>query len=290
METKIQSIDLTKLTNGAHFNFVQGVIERVEADEVVLAKITADLTNLKLAFEVEDGCLKISRKSLLTNDISDWDMLRDAFSRAYKYAVKAMLKLPAGDLLEYAKRLWQNIVDYNIDPRMQLDRQTGLLTNQLADLEGDLADAIEALGLTFFRDKMKEANDKVRELMQERDAETAQRKVGALKNARLATDEAYEKLIEKINAYAIIEGVEDYQTLITQLNETIKRYKQEALGQSSKKDDDKKEEKPTEDPKPENPGEETPTKPETPDEETPTEPTEPQPGVDSDGDGSPEVV
>ena len=289
MATKVASFNPEPLTNGAHFSFMEATIAKVEAHATAPTKLTAELANLKLAFAEEDACLKISRKSLLTEGVSTWDGRRDTFQRAYKTYVKAMRKLPEGELKEYAEQLWQNIVDYGIDPSAQLDKQTGELTNQLADLEGKLSEQVEALGLSFLRDKMKEANDKVRELMSERDAEKSVRKSGALKTARLATDDAYEALIEKLNAYALIEGAADYQELIDWMNETIRRYKLEALGESSKKDEE--EEKPSE-----KPGTETPENPDGQggEQTTPTEPDEgteePQPGVDNDGDGSPEVV
>lgn len=290
MAMEVNSLSTSLLNNGAHFRYMEATITRIEANEIVKAKVSPELVILKQAFAVEDNCLKISQKSFLTDDIAKWDGFRDSYYRGYRATVKGLLKLPEGELLTHAKKLWQNTVDYKLDTHMQLDRQTGLMANMLSDLLGKLAASVEALGLTTFRDKMKEANDKVRELLDQRDDETAGRKAGAMKAARADTDDAYEALIKKVNAYALIEGDADYKDFIEQMNSMIKRYKQEALGQSSKKDDDKKEEKPTEDPKPENPGEETPTEPETPDEETPTEPTEPQPGVDSDGDGSPEVV
>ena len=232
MSTEIQTIRMASMNNGAHYNFMQATIERVEADETVKAKTTAELAALKAALAVEDENLKVSQKSPLTDSIATWDESRDNFYVGYKAAVRGFLKLPAGDMLTAAKALWQHIVDYAIDPRMQLDRQTGMMTNFIADLETKFATQVESLGLATFRDKMKEANEAVRKLMKERDTELATREVGAMKTARRATDAAYQSLVRKVNAYAVIEGAADYQAFIDAMNAQIKRYKQEVLGQS----------------------------------------------------------
>lgn len=219
------------MSNGAHYNFIHATIDRVEADETIKTKVAAELAALKTALAMEDANLKVSRKSSLTDSIAEWDESRDDFYIGYKSAVSGFLKLPTGDMRTAAKALWQHIIDYSIDPKMQLDRQTGMMTNFIADLETKFATQVEALGLTVFREQMKEANDKVRELLKERDTELAPREVGATKTARRATDSAYQSLVRKVNAYAVIEGAADYQAFIDAMNAQIKRYKQEVLGQ-----------------------------------------------------------
>ena len=270
MEKEIKSISFGSMSNGAHFNFMQATIERVEEDEKVSAKVPTEQATLKSAFGVEDANLKVSQKSELTDQIRLWDTSRDGYYSGYKGAVKGFLKMPEGDLLTAAKKLWQHIVDYKIDTKMQLDRQTGMMTNFIADLEDKFATEVQTLGLTAFRDKMKEANDKVRELLKARDTESASREVGAMKAARRATEEAYLALIKKVNAYALIEGAADYEAFIDGMNAQIKRYKQEVLGQGGSSD---------------TPSEETPGEPENPDggdggdegTDLPFEPTDPNP-------------
>ena len=80
---------------------------------------------------------------------------------------------------------------------------------------------------------MKAANDEVRELLAERDTANAAKTAGATRTARQATDDAYRAAIEKVNAYALIEGPADYQSFIDGMNAQIARYKREVLGQTS---------------------------------------------------------
>lgn len=276
MSTKINAISTKSMPNGAHFTYMEMAIERIESDETIKTKIATELANLKSAFEVEDDCLKVSQKSPLTDRISVADTSRDGFFAGYKSTVKGFLKMPAGELLEAALALDQHLTDYKIDTRAQLDRQTGMMTNFIADLETTYASQIAALGLGAFVTNMKAANDEVRELLAERDTANAAKTAGATRAARQATDDAYRAAIEKVNAYALIEGPADYQSFIDGMNAQIARYKREVLGQTSSSTT----------PTPETPEDPDPEDPESPDPETPETP-DPGQGGES---GTPEGV
>ena len=199
----------------------------------------------------EDDCLKISQKNALTDRIGSADTRRDGYYSGYRGSVKGFLKLPAGEMLDAALALDQHMTDYKIDTRAQLDRQTGMMTNFIADLETTYASQIAALGLGAFVTNMKAANDEVRELLAERDTANAAKTAGATRAARQATDDAYRAAIEKVNAYALIEGPTDYQSFIDGMNAQITRYKREVLGQTSSSTTPTPET--PEDPDPENP-------------------------------------
>lgn len=252
MNKKINGISTKSMSNGAHYSYMLATIERIEAEETVKIKIATELANLKSAFQVEDENLKTSQKNTLTDQISLSDTRRDGFYTGYKSAVKGFLKMPEGEMLENAKSLWQHITDYQIDTKWQLDRQTGMMANFIADLETKFASPVEALGLTAFVTNMKEANEEVRALMKERDTENATKVVGAMRAARQATDNAYRAAIEKVNAYALIDGVADYQAFIDGMNAQIVRYKREVLGQTTTSATP---DPATPDPTPETPGE-----------------------------------
>lgn len=61
-------------------------------------------------------------------------------------------------MLAAAKTLWQHIADYKIDTKAQLDKETGLLTNFVDDLQGKLAPQVTTLGLKPFVDNLKTAS------------------------------------------------------------------------------------------------------------------------------------
>ncbi|CAK7057180.1 MAG: hypothetical protein PARBB_00303 [Parabacteroides distasonis] len=231
MENTIDNISLHGLPNGAHFNYMQATIERVEADDVAKAKVPGELAALKSTFATEDDCLKVSQKSQLTDSIAEADARRDGYYTGYKNAVKGFLQLPEGEMLDAAKALWQHIADYKIDTKAQLDKETGMLTNFTDDLQGKFAPQITLLGLKAFADNLKTANDQTRELLMRRDTENAAKTVGATKAARQATDAAYRTLIKKINAYATLDETGELSPFVDAMNAQILRYKRNVLGQ-----------------------------------------------------------
>ncbi len=231
---EIYDINIQRMNNGAHFTFVSNILARAEADIAVKAKAADQVDNLKAAVAAEDEALKVSQKSLLTDDIAKADNDRDALYAGYKKAVEAFLAMPIADMAQAAKVLSQHIKDYKINTAAQLDKETGLLVNFIADLEDKYADQVAKLGLTAFVTNMKEANERVRTLTLQRTNEKMGITVGALKTARTATDDAYRALVKMVNALSLVFGENDYAAFIDYVNTEVTHYKREVIGQKAK--------------------------------------------------------
>ena len=230
---EINDISLPRMNNGAHFTFVSNILARVESDSAVKSKAADQVSNFKAAVSAEDEALKISQKSLLTDDITKADSDRDALYAGYKKAVEAFLAMPIADMAQAAKVLAQHIKDYKINTADQLDKETGLLVNFITDLENKYSAQVAKLGLTAFVTNMKEANERVRTLTLQRTNEKMGVSVGALKTARTASDNAYRALVKMVNALALVFGEKDYAPFIDYVNTEITHYKREVLGQKS---------------------------------------------------------
>ncbi|MDO4994964.1 MAG: DUF6261 family protein [Bacteroidales bacterium] len=236
---EILAFTLTRINNGAHYQFVSAVVEKAKADSDVYSKAKTLVDMLGDMVEQENDALMLSRKSVLSDVIAEADRQRGAYYRGYRNGVKSFCSFPAGEKKTAANTLWQHIKDYGINPKMQLDRETGLLTNFIEDLQGKFSAQVTALSLKPFVDGMKEANDTVSTTLTERDTEQSGKILGVLKMARTATDAAYYALVKRVNAYAEIEGNTLYLPFITYVNEQINRYKQEVLPASKKKASEK---------------------------------------------------
>lgn len=230
---EIYDINIQRMNNGAHFTFVSNILARAEADTAVKGKASELVSNFKTAVNAEDEALKISQKSLLTDDIAKADNDRDALYAGYKKAVEAFLAMPIADMAQAAKVLAQHIKDYKINTADQLDKETGLLVNFITDLENKYSAQVAKLGLTAFVTNMKEANERVRTLTLQRTNEKMGVSVGALKTARTASDNAYRALVKMVNALALVYGEKDYAPFIDYVNTEITHYKREVLGQKS---------------------------------------------------------
>lgn len=230
---EIYDINIQRMNNGAHFTFVSNILARAEADTAVKGKASELVSNFKAAVAAEDEALKISQKSLLTDEIAKADSDRDALYAGYKKAVEGFLAMPIADMAQAAKILSQHIKDYKINTADQLDKETGLLVNFISDLEDKYAAQVAKLGLTAFVTNLKEANERVRTLTLQRTNDKIGITVGALKTARTASDDAYRALVKMVNALALVFGEKDYTAFIDYVNTEITHYKREVLGQKA---------------------------------------------------------
>ncbi len=230
---EIYDINIQRMNNGAHFTFVSNILARAEADTAVKEKASELVSNFKTAVSAEDEALKISQKSLLTDEIAKADSDRDALYAGYKKAVEGFLAMPIADMAQAAKVLAQHIKDYKINTAGQLDKETGLLVNFVSDLEDKYAAQVAKLGLTAFVTNLKEANERVRTLTLQRTNEKIGITVGALKTARTASDDAYRALVKMVNALALVFGEKDYTAFIDYVNTEVTHYKREVLGQKA---------------------------------------------------------
>lgn len=230
---EIYDINIQRMNNGAHFTFVSNILARAEDDTAVKGKASELVSNFKVAVAAEDEALKISQKSLLTDDIAKADNDRDALYAGYKKAVEAFLAMPIADMAQAAKVLAQHIKDYKINTAGQLDKETGLLVNFITDLEDKYSAQVAKLGLTAFVTNLKEANERVRMLTLQRTNEKMGVTVGALKAARTASDDAYRALVKMVNALALVYGEKDYTAFIDYANTEITHYKREVLNQKA---------------------------------------------------------
>ena len=230
---EIYDINIQRMNNGAHFTFVSNILARAEADTAVKGKASELVSNFKAAVAAEDEALKISQKSLLTDEIAQADSDRDALYAGYKKAVEGFLAMPIADMAQAAKILSQHIKDYKINTADQLDKETGLLVNFITDLENKYSAQVAKLGLTAFVTNLKEANERVRTLTLQRTNEKIGITVGALKTARTASDDAYRALVKMVNALALVFGEKDYTAFIDYVNTEITHYKREVLGQKA---------------------------------------------------------
>ena len=230
---EIYDINIQRMNNGAHFTFVSNILARAEADTTVKGKASELVSNFKAAVTAEDEALKISQKSLLTDEIAKADSDRDALYAGYKKAVEGFLAMPIADMAQAAKILSQHIKDYKINTADQLDKETGLLVNFISDLEDKYAAQVAKLGLTAFVTNLKEANERVRTLTLQRTNEKISITVGALKTARTASDDAYRALVKMVNALALVFGEKDYTAFIDYVNTEITHYKREVLGKKA---------------------------------------------------------
>lgn len=236
---EIQDINLVRMNNGAHFLFVSEILKRAQSETAVMSKVGKLVDRLEKAVATEDECVKVMKKSFLSDEMAQADRDRDAYYISYKKGVEAFLNVPVKEMAEAAKVLNQHLKEYAIDPRAEMHKESGMLANFIGDLEGKYAGHVAKLSLTPIVTAIKEANNRVLDADRDRTDERLGTQVGATKAARTESDDAYRALVKMVNALALVatleqeDGGKEYAPFIDFVNQQVTQYKRTVLGQKA---------------------------------------------------------
>lgn len=236
---KIPNFQKTKLRYGAHFAVMSAFDERVAPLCEQEPLLSTWYAAFKSALTHLDTAVKIARSSDYSKLIMKEDTKRDRLYSNGKMTAEMWSELGIEPQATAARAVLHEINIYKIDTKAQYDQQTGLMINFLQPFESaEMQTHLTTLGLTAVFTQMKAANEEVRRLLTLRGNERAENAAYDLKSARQATDEAYENLVERINAIALINPSESWNTFIAQWSAEIARIKQQILSQTTQTGDD----------------------------------------------------
>ena len=124
-------------------------------------------------------------------------------------------------------------------------KESGNIDNMLQDLL-QYSSQLRRLGLEVLANRLKESNDKVRQLLSTRKDERNARVIGELKAARIATDEAYASLIFFTNAYlAMNPERREAIDLVKRISEDLDYFRRYAMAPAHRKKEDEPTPEPT---------------------------------------------
>lgn len=229
---KIPSFDPTRLRYGAHFAVMTSFGEKVAPLAESESMLTGAYNDFTSAMVYEDGAIKIARASEYSDQILKEDTKRDRLHNNGKATAQMWKDLGIEPMATAAAAVLREYNNYKVDTAAQYDQETGLMLNFLQPFESAaMKQHLQTLGLTAVFEQMKIANDEVRRLISLRGDERAANAAYDLKKARKATDAAYGKLVERINALQILDETGKYDTFIAWWSQEVARIKQQILNQ-----------------------------------------------------------
>ena len=132
------------------------------------------------------------------------------------------------------------IKNYKIDTSSNYMKDSGLIDNMLQDMQA-YTTQLRRLGLEILATRLKESNDKVRQLIAERNEERAEQVLGELAAARRACDEAYAVVVFYTNAYfAMNPDVREAEDLVKRMQEDLEYFRQHAMTDPNRSRDAKR--------------------------------------------------
>lgn len=229
---QIGSVSKTALTNAGHMNMNNEIYARILDTTVAALHLEALAPGYKECIDREAECVNRVTKSASTAQLEAKDKERDktlqfiySMNGSYKVCPDETLRTPAL-LLDLAK--------------------------------ADVSEALKTLHLDTYVAQLKTLNDAYKALDITRTDEYSARVKTDTTKARKATDETLDLIIQRVNAYAVLEPTEAINAFIDTVNQIFRKYKNLIAAKggptSPSKSDDKPYPTPDPAPDPENPG------------------------------------
>lgn len=222
--SKIQSLNLSALRNEECFGFLQQV--QTETQYLTDATIESIVDNFSTALEEFDKALKESEKLPSVALARECDTARDtAWSGLNAYCKAVATYHPDTDVKAAAQKAYDIVLKYGNPIRLPQTQESGVLHNLLQDLNALAAEDRTKTALDAWINHLSECENNFLAAVGERTVEEAARINGIVKQTRTATETAYRKLVEVVNALNGLLAESDYTTFIDHVNALIDRQK-----------------------------------------------------------------
>lgn len=210
--------------------------------ETSVTFLTTGVDTHKTALEGLDSALKVSTTVPSAKWVMEADAARDfAWTGLYNY-VKAMTAHPDASIAAAAEKALAILDKYgNPTGKPQLE-ESGILYNLLQELKaakeaGDFTD----LDIEPWLTRLENTETSFLNATDAKVQEEATREAGLSKQARLAADDAYRKLVDTVNMLAAMHGDEKFATFIGNVNALVEqqrtKLKTRATNSAKKKDE-----------------------------------------------------
>ncbi len=225
-ELKIKNITLKNLQNAEHFELMSEVRSSIKACDPTKLDVASEYPVFEIAFDDEDKSFKIVSKSALTRSIEEEDRNRDALVKGMFAHVKSLSTHYDKKTVDAAYRIAVLCDSYGNLARESYDRETAGINNLLQDLAGEkYAEDVNIINLKEWTARLEKANKAFEAVMNQRYSEQSKKdELTRLRAARLATDDAYRAIRNKINAGIVFNGEEKYKAFVMELNARIDRF------------------------------------------------------------------
>ena len=216
--TKLQTIDRSKLPGMEHYQYAGHVLRMCK--EAGVEKLTAVLKPLEDALKREDEALNYPRSKEGSKELDTLDSVRDtAYQALMRSLGVAELSIDA-DEAKAAEKLKEVMKRYPGVVRANYDRETGLIENLVTDLKSaECTAAVTKLKLAAAITRLETANTAFGDCYHNR--YKSGRAVDDLKELRVATDDAIDKVLLRVVALNELDSGEAITALIQHYNNYV---------------------------------------------------------------------
>ena len=223
---KITILYLSRLSNAHHFSFLKEFLSDFDKANFSEQKLRDAGEELKACFEDEGKYFRLSKEARQTQQIKAADHGRDIYYRKLKRLAKVWLDTPF-DKAAAAEKVMKKLLNYRLNTNENYLAESALVYKLVNNLsEPDMLQAVELIGGKDLLDMMKQYNEEVKTLMNQRSNESVKVPKKALQQARAQNDAIYTRLISLLEAYsATADDPKVFDTFIDQWNGNIEAYR-----------------------------------------------------------------
>ncbi|MDR2125328.1 MAG: DUF6261 family protein [Prevotellaceae bacterium] len=220
----ILKIDFHSLRNEEWFQFMtefKYLVEKSTPETLGVAELfTLFLTN----YADSDTAAELIRKSPETAKMLEADNKRDATFRGFADAVASYANHFNADKQRAAEDLAIVLDHFGNLAKKPSNEETAGMYNLLQELNGKHAPQVQLLAIADWVQELEQNNNDYETLVKQRNTELAERPKVRMVDARRQTQDAYRKIVERIEALILVNGADAYAAFVNELNTFIKRY------------------------------------------------------------------
>ncbi len=224
---KIKKIDLSRLRNHEHFEFMRHIVDIVTDAGAEALRVVAQLATFVAALNKEDIIMVKASKSLFTTRINEADAVRDDLFHAIVNMVRAYSAHFNEDVRKAAERAALLLDTYGNVHRLAIEED---VYNLCKDFQEKYPEDVITLNLTQWISELIKSNNIVHDLMETRLEESAGKPQFIMKEVRAEVDAAYIALADMVFAQGLVtslgtdaELIAKYETVASKWNGLIDR-------------------------------------------------------------------
>lgn len=230
----MKTIKLSNLQNAEHLALMNDLYSLLsEANIEALNPLNAQLK--QGTDRSEAGQLQI-RKNEHTETLASLDNRRDNIYRGLVLRVQSEEFSLTEEVKKHARKVALVVKTYGNFTAHNYQKETTEIQNFIADLKSaDYLPAVQSIGLEQWVNWLETANNEFHALYTERRDDYAGQTAYDMKNIRKELDDTYRKIIQTIEALAILQPSEALTTLMAKINASVTQWQNVLAVRSGKK-------------------------------------------------------
>ena len=232
---KISIIRFSKLRNEAHYQFLLLLKKLFETFPSVAGIVSTLLSPFYTLLTLEGKLVDAVRASDYTRQLAETDARLDRALVGLNAAINAALHHPDPNCVKAAERLKMRLNAFHGEiERKAYEEESAAVKILVADLQGAYAPQVSTLGLSVWVTEIAAAQALFEQIFLQRSAERAALPPDKLEDVRKQIEAAYRQIIERIDAYTVMNGESVTGVFISRLNDEIAYFNEHAHHRTKK--------------------------------------------------------